>query len=106
MASKQEKANDPTPAPEADKHYEVVLSFMTDPGSKVSVVGSFNDWDSKSTPMQEVSPGDFRVVLKLAPGEYEYKFVRNGRWQADPNAKEWAPNPFGSLNSRLTVPRP
>ncbi|MGE3165935.1 MAG: isoamylase early set domain-containing protein [Planctomycetota bacterium] len=99
------QVNEPAPTRETQEFCEVSLSFQTDPGSKVSVVGSFNDWDSKRTPMTEVAPGDFRVTLRLPPGEYEYKFVRNGRWQADPQATEWAPNPFGSLNSRLTVPR-
>lgn len=82
---------------------DVTLTFSADPGCKVSVVGSFNGWDHEKTPLAEDDPGEYSVTLKLAPGAYEYKFVCNGRWQADPNAKSWAPNPFGSLNSRVVV---
>ena len=86
-----------------DTLHDVVLNFSAKPGAKVSVVGSFNDWDAAQHPLKEAEPGEYRVTLQLPPGEYEYKFVCNGRWQADPNAEAWAPNPFGSLNSRFTV---
>ncbi len=89
--------------PTSENLRDVTLTFAADPGSQIHVVGSFNEWDATSTPMEEHEPGEFRVVLKLPPGEYEYKIVYNGRWQADPNAKAWAPNPFGSLNSRVVV---
>ncbi|MEM7166658.1 MAG: glycogen-binding domain-containing protein [Planctomycetota bacterium] len=83
--------------------HDVVLSFTTTPGSSVFVVGSFNDWNATQTPLEEAAPGEYRVTLQLPTGEHEYKFVCNGRWQADPNATAWAPNPFGSLNSRVIV---
>lgn len=82
---------------------EVVLSFVTDPGAQVFVVGSFNGWDAGKNQLIEGKPGEYEVKLQLPSGEHEYKFVCNGRWQADPNAEAWAPNPFGSLNSRVVV---
>ena len=52
-----------------------------------------------------VGLGDGRWVkeLMLAPGRYEYRFVVNGEWLDDPNAKEVTPNPHGGVNAVLTV---
>ena len=41
--------------------------------------------------------------LILPPGTYEYLFVADGRWLPDPLAKGAVPNPFGGVNSLLTV---
>jgi 1,4-alpha-glucan branching enzyme len=73
-------------------------------GSKVSVAGTFNNWDPDKNPMKDnPDSGHYKTVVALAPGRYEYKFVVNGEWRVDPNCSEWAPNSHGSLNSVLSV---
>jgi hypothetical protein len=79
------------------------LQLRTEPGCAVYVAGSFNAWRAKEFALSEGEAGTYTAELQLAPGEYEYKFIVNGRWQADPVAEGWAPNPFGSLNSVLKV---
>jgi hypothetical protein len=44
-------------------------------------------------------------VLPLAPGRYQYRYVVDGRWQADPANAEAEPSPYGELNSVVTVPQ-
>ena len=55
-------------------------------GSATSVylAGSMNGWSSSATPMTKDENGVWSVTLNLAPGVYEYKFVVNGSWIADP----------------------
>jgi 1,4-alpha-glucan branching enzyme len=45
----------------------------------------------------------WKVSLPLKPGRYEYRFVVDGEWTSDPNARESAINDFGSTNSVLVV---
>jgi hypothetical protein len=59
----------------------------SDPAAfSVSLAGSFNNWDSNAHPMTKDAEGTWRVVMALAPGKHEYKFVVNGgTWMADPD---------------------
>ena len=68
----------------------------------VAVVGTFNNWDTKRTPMQKEGTG-WKATIALAPGRYEYRFVADGQWLSDPSAKESVGNDFGSTNSVLVV---
>ena len=79
------------------------LEFKHEPGAKVSIAGSFNDWQPSATPMVAVGDGLWVKELSLPPGRYEYRFVVNGQWVDDPNAKETAPNPHGGMNAVLTI---
>jgi hypothetical protein len=40
----------------------------------------------------------------LRSGQYEYRFVVDGRWTEDPQASQSAANPHGGFNLVLTVP--
>jgi hypothetical protein len=52
----------------------------------VSLAGSFNNWDGRANSMTKDKEGNWKVVLPLSPGKYEYKFVVNGStWMADPD---------------------
>ncbi|MCB1049292.1 MAG: glycogen-binding domain-containing protein [Acidobacteria bacterium] len=82
---------------------KVSIQFRAEPGSKVAVAGNFNGWNPREFYLTEGEQGLFQIELELVPGEYEYKMVVNGKWQADPAAESWIPNPFGSLNSVLKV---
>ena len=70
----------------------------------VYVVGDFNDWKPTTGKMSKVKQnGTFQLKVKLAPGEYQYKFIVDGAWLNDPQAKEQVMNPHGSLNSVIRV---
>ena len=82
----------------------VDLTFQQPNARSVCVAGSFNNWDQNKTPMRrEGADSVWRVALPLKPGRYEYRFVVDGQWISDPNAKESATNDFGSTNSVLVV---
>lgn len=54
--------------------------------SRVAVAGTFNDWSTDATPMEEAD-GAWTVTLDLAPGAYPYKLVVDGGWTCDPAAE-------------------
>jgi 1,4-alpha-glucan branching enzyme len=69
---------------------------------EVYLVGDFNDWDPRADRMVK-RKGLFQKLLQLEPGEYQYKFLVDGQWHADPSAMTQVPNAFGTLNSVVRV---
>jgi 1,4-alpha-glucan branching enzyme len=70
----------------------------------VYVCGDFNDWHPTSLRMiGSADNGLWEKRLTLPPGRYEYKFVVDGNWRHDPDARENVSNIFGSLNSVVEV---
>jgi len=82
------------------------VEFFT-PGAadeKVMLAGSFNDWEPELAVMEyDPARGGYFITLTLAPGEYEYKFVRGEEWFQDDDNPRFAANDFGTLNSVVEV---
>ncbi len=70
---------------------------------RVEVAGSFNNWQPDIGKMARQKDGTYRKRLQLDPGEYRYRFLVDGQWVTDPEAERLVPNPFGSMDSMLTV---
>ena len=87
-------------APAAKK--AVTFTLRAESGKKVFLAGSFNGWDPAAKPMAE-KKGVYSTSLRLEPGKYEYKFVVDGTWCADPECLDCVPNDQGTLNSVVTV---
>ncbi len=69
----------------------------------VFVAGTFNAWNPTATPLKSNGSGKWETTLRLSPGKYQYRFIVDGKWIADPLAKETVPNPFEGVNSVLVV---
>ncbi len=69
---------------------------------RVHLAGDFNNWDPQSRRMMKRN-GSFRANMKLAPGEYQFKYVIDGEWHCDPMAETRIPNIFGSENSVIRI---
>lgn len=80
----------------------IQIGFSHSTAGTVAIAGSFNDW--RPEPAELVAKGKWVKELLLAPGTYEYLFVADGKWTPDPLANKAVPNPFGGVNSLLTVP--
>ncbi len=81
---------------------EFVLRATAD--STVTVVGDFNDWDPRATPLRAASDSLWSVVVPLRPGRYRYTFVVDGtRWYRDPSAPRALEDDFGTPTSVITV---
>jgi len=84
----------------ASKTRRVVFTVRAEPGSKVFLAGSFNNWDPTAKEMiDKKADGAFTATLQLPPGDYQYKFVIDGTWCADPECPDWLQNDHGTLNS-------
>jgi len=80
------------------------FQVVAQPGSQVSVCGTFNDWDPARYPMKDnPTNGVFKANILLPKGKHEYKFVVDGEWLTDPDCGDQAPNECGSMNSVIVV---
>ena len=71
---------------------------------QVYVCGDFNGWQPTSLRMVgSPDAGLWEKRLILPPGRHEYKFVVDGQWQHDRDARENVLNEFGTLNSVVEV---
>ena len=78
----------------------ITFTYRAEAGSKVFLSGTFNNWNPTAKQMTEKKKnGIYTAVVKLAPGSYEYKFVIDGTWCADPECADWVQNDHGTLNS-------
>ena len=80
------------------------FTFLAPEAREVSVVGSFNGWLPNATPLKSTGGGEWAVRLMLRSGQYEYRFVVDGRWIEDPGASQRVANSYGGFNSVLLVP--
>jgi 1,4-alpha-glucan branching enzyme len=85
----------------AEKRVEFVLNVPQ--ARSAAVAGSFNNWNPKQTPMRKESGNVWKTTVSLPPGRHQYRFVVDGQWISDPNARESVRNDFGSTNSVLVV---
>ena len=82
----------------------VTFSIQSEPGRKVAVAGSFNNWDIEANLLKDkTGAGAYAAILLLTPGLHEYKFVIDGAWCVDPGCPQWIQNDQGTLNSLLRV---
>jgi hypothetical protein len=59
--------------------------FDGESGQRVTVAGTFNNWDPFMYELQEIRPGHYEMILPLAPGTYRYVFYYKGERMLDPN---------------------
>jgi hypothetical protein len=80
--------------------------YYYDPAAReVTLVGSFNDWQTQDGEMVQIRPGLWEGVLE-APrrGTYRYKFVIDrSRWIHDPENPLRIEDGFGGFNSLITI---
>jgi hypothetical protein len=83
----------------------VQFGFVAPHASSVALVGDFNDWDPKATPLRAASTGGvWSVEVPIQPGRHLYAFVVDGTvWRPDPAAPQANGEDYGEPNSALTV---
>ena len=80
----------------------VTFTVHAEKGKAVYVAGEFNEWDPTAKKMA-FKNGVYTASVKLAPGEYQYKFVIDGAWCTDPENVNAVQNDKGTFNSIITV---
>jgi 1,4-alpha-glucan branching enzyme len=69
------------------------------------VVGDFNGWDVKATPMKKLKNGSFTATATLERGkEYQFRYLLDGaNWENDWSSDKYVTNRFGGDNSVVVV---
>lgn len=72
---------------------------------KICIVGEFNDWDEKATPMKKLKNGKFTATLDLSTGkEYQFRYlVDDSEWENDWQADKYVPTTFGDCENSVVV---
>jgi chromosome partitioning protein len=86
---------------------EITVRFRDADANDVRIAGDFNGWvPDKGVRSLIESEGQTRVwtkILRLAPGTYQYRYVVDGEWRADPENPEITSSAVGGRNSVLVV---
>jgi 1,4-alpha-glucan branching enzyme len=71
-----------------------VLPEEHEGAKEISVVGEFNEWNKKATPMKKTKAGKFSATVDLETGkEYEFRYLVDGKvWENDWKADSYVPN--------------
>ena len=80
----------------------VTFTIHADKGKAVYVAGEFNKWNPTAKKMA-YKAGVYTATVKLAAGTYQYKFVIDGTWCADPENANSVANDQGTFNSVIEV---
>jgi hypothetical protein len=91
----------PIAAERSARTVEFVLRTSADSG--VALVGDFNDWDPRATPLHADRDGIWTVTVPLRPGRYRYTFIVDGTWRRDPAAPRALEEDFGRPTSVITI---
>lgn len=78
---------------------------------QVFLAGTFNDWSESDAPMKRGKDGNWIASLNLPAGQYEYKFLIDGKWCCRPGCgdnphtgcSDCVTNSFGTMNRVLEV---
>jgi len=85
------------------KRRKITFSFESTGAKEVILMGDFNNWNPKKHPMKKDDNGKWTRVVMLQPGQYEYKFLVDGKWKEDPRNTKACANIFGTYNSVLNL---
>lgn len=81
---------------------KVTFSIETEDAKEVSVVGSFNGWDAKATPLKKLKSGTFKGALDLEiDNSYEFKYIVDGAFVNDSAADSYVWNDFASADNSV-----
>lgn len=82
-----------TPSPQPG-HTRVVFELPSSVwADRISLVGEFNDWDHRNTPLTQGRDGAWRAQVDLPTGgQYKFGYLVNGQWQTDRQADDFGLN--------------
>ena len=82
----------------------VTFTVHADKGKAVYLAGCFNNWSTTAKKMAyKAKAGVYAATVQLAAGEYQYKFIIDGTWCADPENVNAVKNDQGTFNSVIVV---
>jgi len=81
----------------------VILGYVGSSAKLVQIAGDFNNWVNEAMDCTNQQEGLWEKFVPLAPGRYRYKFIVDGEWTVDPQNGISEPNPYGGIDSVITI---
>lgn len=79
---------------------KVTFSILAEEAKEVSVVGSFNEWDTQAAPLKKLKNGTFKGIVSLdKDSSHEFKYVVDGAYVNDDAADAYAWSDFASADN-------
>jgi len=82
---------------------DVTFTLYRPTATRVEVAGTFNNWQPLTMFRKKDDPSTWGVRYTLPPGQYAYKFIIDGEWQADPENFNALPDGSGNCNSSFVI---
>ena len=84
---------------------KVTFTVPAEEAKSVAVVGSFNEWNQKATPLKKLKNGSFKGTVDLDSGSsYEFRYLVDGEYVNEQEADSLVWNDFaGAENSVLSL---
>ncbi|WP_066223851.1 isoamylase early set domain-containing protein [Formosa haliotis] len=84
---------------------KVTFAVPAEAAEEVTVVGCFNEWDAKATPLKKLKSGVFKGTVNLESDKsYEFRYVVDGAFQNEEEADGQVWNDYaGAENSVLNL---
>lgn len=89
-------------SPEVDGR-KVIFRYKSDTAKKVQLAGAMTGWGDSPIDMKKGEDGIWSVELQLSPGTYQYKFIVDGSWIADPVNDNTVDDGYGGRNPLVVV---
>jgi len=72
---------------------------------KVHIVGEFNNWNKRATPMMKQKDRTFKATLDLKKNkEYQFRYlIDDEKWQNDYEADKYVHSTFGNCENSVVV---
>jgi 1,4-alpha-glucan branching enzyme len=73
--------------------------------TNVNIVGEFNNWSTKETPMKKQKDGSFSLSLNLKSGhEYQFRYLIDDQvWMNDPAADKYVPSGYADSENSVIL---
>ncbi|HOO70813.1 MAG TPA: glycogen-binding domain-containing protein [Spirochaetota bacterium] len=69
----------------------------------ISLVGDFNNWNPEADLLEKGDDNIWRLVKRISPGTYRYKYVVDGKWMADVYNNESCSDQTGEICSMVYI---
>jgi hypothetical protein len=85
----------------------VRFRFKSAQASAISVVGSWDDWNSPGITLNQTrEPGLWEAEVEVPPGAHRYRILVDGRPVRPPDAPRYVKDDFDGEDAVIDVPRP
>jgi hypothetical protein len=91
------------PAPVDMPPGRLTFTYAAESGERITVGGSFNNWDPFMYELRERAPGSYSLTLPLPPGVYQYVFFHRGERFPDPRNSRRVYTREGHIASEAVV---